>query len=60
MCGGDFNEIGFMRERKGEMLVDMFMGVFSEFIDGCGMIDLPLSRSEFTWAPHSLQGDQYT
>lgn len=47
---GDFNEIRFIKERKGEDVVDKFMRVFSEFVDNHAMVDLPMVGNDFTWS----------
>lgn len=43
--GGDFNEIKFVEEREGEVVVDSFMRVFSDFVESLAMVDLPMFGS---------------
>lgn len=49
-AGGDFNEIWFIEERRGDEVVDRFMRMFLEFMENLAMVDLPMVGNEFTWA----------
>lgn len=47
--GGDFNEIRFPHERLGCMNISRGMSEFSNFINSCNLVDLPLYGSKFSW-----------
>ncbi|GKV01589.1 hypothetical protein SLEP1_g14135 [Rubroshorea leprosula] len=46
---GDFNAVRNQQERKGGMSIRRKMLEFDEFINECGLVDLPLIRRKFTW-----------
>ncbi|GLU23474.1 hypothetical protein SLE2022_394740 [Rubroshorea leprosula] len=46
---GDFNAVRNEQERKGGMSIRREMPEFDEFINECGLVDLPLIGRKFTW-----------
>ena len=48
--GGDFNVVRFPSERMGSVGFSPAMYDFSDFISDHGLIDIPLSRGNFTWS----------
>ncbi|GKV27862.1 hypothetical protein SLEP1_g36982 [Rubroshorea leprosula] len=46
---GDFNVIRNLQERKGGISVRRELREFNEFIEMCGLVDLPLIGRKFTW-----------
>ncbi|GKV36495.1 hypothetical protein SLEP1_g44621 [Rubroshorea leprosula] len=46
---GDFNAVRNEQERKGGMSIKREMPEFDDFINECGLVDLPLIGRKFTW-----------
>ncbi|KAK8659251.1 hypothetical protein V6N13_029459 [Hibiscus sabdariffa] len=50
ILGGDFNEVLSLEERVGVKTHKKGIKDFGIFIDGLGLIDLPLHEGKFTWS----------
>ncbi|KAK8518199.1 hypothetical protein V6N12_017356 [Hibiscus sabdariffa] len=50
VVGGDFNTIRSREEKVGRSFNASSMRALAEFIDGNGLLDIPLSGSKFTWS----------
>lgn len=48
--GGDLNTFRFPHEKKGSMLLTRSMEKFFDFINATELVDLPLTRSKYTWS----------
>lgn len=48
--GGDFNEIPYTEERNREARRTGGMEMFGDFVDGCNLLDVPISGTYFTWS----------
>ncbi|XVF04129.1 hypothetical protein REPUB_Repub05bG0055500 [Reevesia pubescens] len=57
ILGGDFNVVRFPHEKKGLVLNQGPMNLFSEFIENLDFVDLPVTGGYFTWS--SNRADPY-
>lgn len=50
MYRGDFNEVMYMEERSRARRRMRGMDIFCEFVDGNGLIDIPILGARYTWS----------
>ena len=52
--GGDFNVVRSPNERSFGGRLSLLTVEFSDFINGCGLIDPPLEGGWYTWSSHEV------
>ena len=55
VLGGDFNTVRCVEEKMGAVYNKSAMAQFSNFIEECGLLDLPMSGGKFTWSNNRLE-----
>ena len=59
VCGGDFNDIRFISERRGCSSRERRMKDFNEFINKLELSDIPMLGRQFTWC-NAVEGEKWS